>query len=118
MDWLVVKTFLTMMLIVGLMFAVLIIVRKYFYSRPQFADDNMRIITSLSLQPKKSIYLVKMFGKMMIVGVTDNSIAALGEVTDPEALKTIQAADSRNRGKGFAGVLSSFMQPMKGNSQK
>ncbi len=105
MDWMVVKAFLTMMMIVGLMFAILVVVRKYLFNRPNIPNDNMKVLSSLSLQPKKSIFLVKVFNKVMLVGISDNSIAALGEITDDETLEIIEASTRRKQMKGFTEIL-------------
>ncbi len=105
MDWLVVRAFLTMMMIVGLMFALLVVVRKYFFNRPNISNENMKVLSSLSLQPKKSIFLVKVFNKVMLVGISDNSIAALGEITDEETLEIIDATAQRKQMKGFSEIL-------------
>jgi flagellar biosynthetic protein FliO len=105
MDWLVVKAFLTMMMIVGLMFALLIVVRKYFFNKPHVSNNNMKVLSSLSLQPKKSIYLVKVFNKVMLVGTSDNSIAALGEITDDETLEMIETTQQKKQIGGFAELL-------------
>ncbi len=105
MDWLVVKAFLTMMMIVGLMFALLVVVRKYLFNRSNISNDNMKVLSSLSLQPKKSIFLVKVFNKVMLVGISDNSIAALGEITDDETLEIIESTAQRKQMKGFSEIL-------------
>ena len=105
MDWLVVRAFLTMMMIVGLMFALLVVVRKYFFNRPNISNENMKVLSSLSLQPKKSIFLVKVFNKVMLVGISDNSIAALGEITDEETLDIIDATAQRKQMKSFSEIL-------------
>ncbi|MCL5020483.1 MAG: flagellar biosynthetic protein FliO [Bacteroidetes bacterium] len=106
-----------MLLIVGLMFVVLVAVRKYLYKKPQFVDDNLKVLTSISLQPKKAIFLVKVFGRVMLVGVSDNAIAPLGEIMDPEALQKINEAGARRRGKGFSEILAS-LAPAKGTTQR
>ena len=105
MDWLILKTFLTLVFIVALMFGILFVVRKYLYVKPHFADDNLKVLTSLHLQPKKAVYLVKVFNKVMLVGVSDNSIAALGEITDSEVLHKLESTESTRRGKGFSEIL-------------
>ncbi|MCL4510594.1 MAG: flagellar biosynthetic protein FliO [Bacteroidetes bacterium] len=110
MDWLIVKTFLTMILIVGLMFALLIVARKYFYGKPHFVNENMKVLAAMNLQPKKAIYLVKVFNKALLVGVSDNAIASLGEITDSEVLQKLDAAGEKRRGKGFAEILKGFSQ--------
>ena len=105
MDWLVIRAFLTMMMIVGLMFALLVVVRKYLFNRPNISNENMKVLSSLSLQPKKSIFLVKVFNKVMLVGISDNSIAALGEITDEETLEIIDATAQRKQMKSFSEIL-------------
>ncbi len=108
MDWLVVRAFLTMMMIVGLMFALMIVARKYFSNKPRMTNDNMKVLSSLSLQPKKSIFLVKVFNKVMLVGVSDGSVSALGEITDEETLQLLQSSTQKKQMKGFADVLKGF----------
>ena len=105
MDWLILKTFMTLVFIIVLMFGVLIVVKKYFYAKPHFANENMKVLTSLHLQPKKAIYLVKVFNKIMLVGVSDNSIAALGEITDFDVLNKLETSGPVSRVKGFAEIL-------------
>ena len=63
MDGMVVKAFVTMLMIVGLMFGLLVVVRKYLFAKPGLADENMKVLSTISLQPKKAIYLVKIFDK-------------------------------------------------------
>jgi len=105
MSWLVVKTFLMLGFIFALMVGVLFVVRKYFYSKPQFASTDLKVLTSVHLQPKKTIFLVKVFNKVMLVGVSDSSIASLGEITDPETLNKLETGESSHRGKVFSEIL-------------
>lgn len=108
MDWMVVKAFMTMMIIVGLMFALLIAVRKFLFNKPHLNNDNLKVLSTLSLQPKKSIFIVKIFNKIMLVGVSDNSMAALGEITDDDTLKMLESADQKKQMKGFSEILKGF----------
>ena len=110
MDWLIVKTFLTMLVLIGMMFGLLLVVRKYFYTKPQFVNDNLKVLSSMSLQPKKSIYLVKVFDRVMLVGVSDNSIASLGEITDGDVLQKLEASGHKQGLKGFSEILRAFTQ--------
>ncbi|MCL4539914.1 MAG: flagellar biosynthetic protein FliO [Bacteroidetes bacterium] len=110
MDWLILKTFFTMVFIVGLMVVLLIVVRKYFYTKPRLMNDNMKILMTMNLQPKKAIYLVKVFGKVMLVGVSDSTISSLGEITDSEVLHQIETAGEVQKGKGFAEILKGLSQ--------
>jgi len=124
MDWLIIKTFLALALIVGLMFGVLFIMRKYIHAKPHFVNENLRILTSLAIaqkdpfgQPKKAIYVVKVFNKVLMVGVSDNSIASLGEITDSDVIQKLESAvDSTHKiSSSFAGqVKRSFAEILSG----
>lgn len=105
MDWMAVKAFMTMMIIIGLMFGLLIAVRKFLFKKPHLTNDNLKVLSTLSLQPKKSIFIVKVFNKVMLVGVSDNSMAALGEITDGETLKILESANQKKQMKGFSEIL-------------
>lgn len=105
MDWLIVKAFLTMLMIIGLMVGLLVVVRRYFYAKPRIADENLKVLSTISLQPKKAIYLVKVFNKVMLVGVSDSSMAALGEITDDESLQKLESAAQKKQMKGFSEIL-------------
>lgn len=108
MDGMVVKAFITMLMIVGLMFGLLVFVRKYVFAKPRIADENMKVLSTISLQPKKAIYLVKIFDKVMLVGVSDNSMAALGEITDGNVLEKLESATQKKSLKGFSEILKGF----------
>lgn len=109
---------MTLLFIFALMFGVLFIVRKYLHTKPHFVNDNLKILTSLHLQPKKAIYLIKVFDKVMLVGVSDNSISALGEISSSEILHKLEASESARHGKGFAEILSQWIPSGKGFSPK
>ncbi len=108
MDGLVIRAFVTMLTIVGLMFGLLVVVRRYLFSKPRIVNDNMKVLSTISLQPKKSIYLVKIFDKIMLVGVSDNSMAALGEITDGDVLDKLESAMQKKSMKGFSEILKGF----------
>jgi len=112
MDWLIFKTFLALVLIVGLMFVILFVLRKYFHAKPHFVNENLRILTSLAIsqkdpfgQPKKAIYVIKVFNKVMMVGMSENSIASLGEITDSDVIQKLESASSLQHRKSFAEIF-------------
>lgn len=110
MDWLILKTFLTLAFIVGLMILLLFVVRKYFYTKPRLTNADMKVLMTMNLQPKKAIYLVKIFSRVMLVGVSDNAMTALGEITDSEILQKIESSGDVQKGRGFAEILKGLTQ--------
>ncbi|MFZ1081865.1 MAG: flagellar biosynthetic protein FliO [Candidatus Kryptoniota bacterium] len=105
MDWLIFKTFLTLALIFGLMFVILFIMRKYFNTKPRFVNENLKVLTSLNIQAKKAVYIIKAFNKVIVVGVSDNAIASLGEITDTDVIQKLETTGGIQQRRSFADIL-------------
>jgi len=54
---------------------------------------NLKVLESAALGPNRSIHLVRVGGKVIVVGSTQEQITTLAEVTEPEELTKIQAGD-------------------------
>jgi len=50
------------------------------------------------------------FDRVMLVGVSDNSIASLGEITDGDVLRKLEASGQKQGLKGFSEILRAFTQ--------
>jgi flagellar biogenesis protein FliO len=48
------------------------------------ATAGMRVVGRLGLEPRRSIYLVKVGGRFLVIGVGDGPMAMLAEVERPE----------------------------------
>lgn len=110
MDWLIIKSLLTLSLIIALMFGLLIIAKKFFLSKPRFGNGEVRVVNMIALQPKKAIYLVKVFNRVILVGVSDNAIASLGEINDPDAVQKLEISAGKGSQGGFYEILKGFGQ--------
>jgi flagellar biogenesis protein FliO len=51
----------------------------------------MKIIGSMTLQPKRSVSVIKVMNKVLIVGVSEDGMHTLGEIGDEASLKQIEA---------------------------
>ncbi|MDF2873737.1 MAG: flagellar biosynthetic protein FliO [Sporomusa sp.] len=52
--------------------------------------NNGKIHTTLSLGPNRAVYVVEIAGKFMVLGVTEQTISLLKEITDPEDIEHLK----------------------------
>ncbi len=96
--WDVISMLFPIILIIGLLLAAL-----YFVKRKQLKIGgnsdlfNVRVLFTKSIMPKKYISFVRIGDKIMVLGVSDNSISVLKELDWDESYST----DSGNTAKSF-----------------
>jgi len=107
MGWVLLKTLASLVAVLGLMFGLVVVMKKYMYGF-QAARSSLISVDVLGqrlVQPKRSVVVVKVLNKIMIVGMTEAGMTLLGEINDADILhwidSTIAEAD------GPAGLPSS-----------
>lgn len=110
MEWVVVKTLLSLAAVITLMVAVVFVMKKYLYGNQSVSSPviDMRVIGTLMLQPKRTVSLVKVMNKILIVGVTEEGMRTLGEISDEESLRVVEenTASQASSTKWFAHLMS------------
>jgi len=99
---LVIKTIFSFSVVVILMFGFLYALRKFYLKIPNPSSLSMRIYARLQIQPKKSIYIVRILNKVLILGVAENSISILSEINDPEMIRILDELEIPETGKTVA----------------
>jgi flagellar protein FliO/FliZ len=91
MEWIVAKTFLSLAAVIALMIGVVFVMKKYVYGSQGSSSNTieMKIVGTIMLQPKRSVSVLKVMNKVLIVGVTEQGIQALGEIDDEQSLQEI-----------------------------
>ncbi len=91
MGWLLAKATLTLLLIIGLIFATVYLLRKYVYRgySGSGSAEGLRILSQIQIQPKKFIALLQVYNRLLIVGISDASMHTLTEFRDPEEVRAI-----------------------------
>jgi len=80
-------------IIVVLIYFSLWFLNKYVYHRKSLpGQQQIEVIGTTPLGPKKFIYLVKVFDRILVLGVTDNQISNLTEIADAEVIRKIKSA--------------------------
>lgn len=83
-------------------------------------DMFLRKVAAISIAPGKSVQIVTLLEHAYLLGVTENSIDLLGEITDKELVDAMNLNADRNennaRARNFSDVLSIFLNPKNAQS--
>ncbi|MCS7229926.1 MAG: flagellar biosynthetic protein FliO [Candidatus Kryptonium sp.] len=85
------KTILSFGVVVILIFSLSYFLKKFYPALSTSSDYGieMRIYKKLQIQPRKSIYLIKVLNKILVIGVSENSMNVLAEINDPEIVRVL-----------------------------
>lgn len=98
-----IKLLLPLILICLLLFGVLIFVKRYSFKRDGSNQFNIKVLSSQMIMPKKFISVVRVNDKMLVLGVSENSITMLKEF---EAAEEFPIEDNKTKLPGsFAEIL-------------
>jgi len=106
--YLLVKSILTLLFILGLLYAALWALRKYMGKTgapAKGAKAAVRVITTAFLGPKRNIAVVEVAGEVLVLGLTPQSITFLAKVEDAGAKEEL-----RKIGDGRKKPLLGFLQ--------
>ncbi len=86
--------FSSILIVIGLLYLFLYLLRRFF-QRPGGlgpASGQFQLLQQFHLGPKKHLALVKVCGRVLLLGVTEGSINTLLEISDETELKNILAS--------------------------
>ena len=78
----IVKAFIPLIVIIGLLYGVLLFIKKYgiTFKGNKAGSVPISVLSSQMIMPKKFISVVKVADKLLILGVSDGSITLLKEL--------------------------------------
>ena len=78
----IIKSFIPLVLILGLLFGVLVLVRKYSFSLggKKQRSINVDVIYNQLILPKKYLSLIRVQDKLLVLGISENNITLLKEL--------------------------------------
>lgn len=76
----ILKLVFPLFLIVALLYGVLLFVKKYQFKGTKLSSENLKIVTTLMLMPKKYLSVVKVSDKVLILGLSEQNITLLKEM--------------------------------------
>ena len=107
------KTVLSLILVVVLVYVGTFVFKRFVHRPRREGGAFVRIIGSTMLGPKKSIYLVEVEDRVLVLGVTDASISFLTELENQPADGTQDLTRPKESGiskRGFRQVLDSLLK--------
>jgi len=100
------KLGVVLLVIVALIYATMIVLRKMSLGRSGFAGGkgSLEVLERSYFAPKKFVCLLRVEKKVLLVGVAENSINLLADVSDQE-FGALEAAHRKAAGKSFGSYL-------------
>jgi flagellar biogenesis protein FliO len=87
-----IKTLVALVAVLGVMFLVVLLMKKYFLSGPHGASEvvEIEVLSQRSLQPKRQLFVVKVLNKVLVLSSTEHGIQAVGEIDDEAVIQSIE----------------------------
>ena len=83
----------TLILVLGLIFVVFYLVKKFGLRNSVFGGEGkpIKVLSTGFLAPRKSIALVEVAGDILVVGISNDQISLLSNVQDPDRIEQIKS---------------------------
>jgi flagellar biogenesis protein FliO len=92
MEWIIVRTLLSLAAIIALMLGLAFVVKKYMHAgkggRRSLVD--VELLGHRSLQPRTAVYVLRVLNRVIVVGTTEHGMQTLSEMSDPETLAAVE----------------------------
>ncbi len=91
LGWMLAKTVFSLLLIIALIFGLVFVMKRYFGQQlpGSMGREGFQILAKFPLQPKQSLMLVKVFERILLLGVTESSITLLAEFEPNQDIQKI-----------------------------
>lgn len=103
----ILKLFLILGILLGIMYFMLRLVRKYLYSFDKGTAGKVKIniLATKGIAPKKAVSVIRVENKVYVLGVSDESITVIDKMERDEPEEEIQVTLPEN--KNFLNILKS-----------
>lgn len=76
-------------------------------------NDSLKVLQTTYLAPKRSVSLVKIANRSIIIGVTENQLSLLGELSEEETAEIEMSAETSREPDKFGRFLNSAIEKIK-----
>jgi flagellar biogenesis protein FliO len=92
MEWIILRTLLSLAAIVALMLGLAYLVKKYLHAGKGVRRSliDVELLGHRSLQPRTAVYVIKVLNRVIVVGASEHGMQTLSEITDPEVLASVE----------------------------
>ncbi|HCV44148.1 MAG TPA: hypothetical protein DGH68_11740 [Bacteroidetes bacterium] len=122
MEWMLVKTLFSLAAVLVLMAGIVFVMKKYVY-KGQTSNGSVVSVDVLGhrlLTPKRSVQVIKVLNKIIVVGVTEGGMTSLGEIDDEDILREIgeRMEDRTKTPSNFSDYVEKYMRTVSWNRSK
>ena len=80
--WDIVKVFVILLIMLGVMYLLLYLVKKYLYSFDKKGSNTLKIkvLSTQTILPKKYVSIIKFHDQLYLIGISDQSINLLDKL--------------------------------------
>ena len=103
------RSFFALFILIAVVYAGVVIIKKFGHGKVNKKGDIISIAGSTYLGPKKSIFLVDIHDKRLVLGVTDTSIQLLTQFDRPEQDAVVEKTGQPGSA-AFSSLLNNFMR--------
>ena len=109
-TWDVIQIFLILAIMMGVMYVLLYLVKKYFYSfeKKGGADSRVQILSTQAILPKKYVSVIKFNDAVYLLGVSDQSVNLIDKL-DPTYSDNSEIEENKPEKLNFLQLLKSNM---------
>lgn len=97
-----------LVVVLGLIYASATLARRYLLKVPSGSQGLLRVLDSTMIAPKKSVYVVEIAGRVLLIGTTESAMSTLTQFDDPETVASL-VASARPSGIGFQRYLEASL---------
>lgn len=93
----------------------LFVLRKMMGKRHHAITDSgaLQVLQTVHLAPRRSVSLIKVANRAVLIGVTDNQLSVLTELSEEETSEIIQASQSSLEPEQFGKFFATAMQKIR-----
>ncbi|MDR2901410.1 MAG: flagellar biosynthetic protein FliO [Treponema sp.] len=105
--FLILRMILVLVLSAAAIYALVFFVKKISLPK-KIQDPYLKVLSSASLGPNRSVHVISLGEKAWLVGSADNSVSLISEIDDKETIDAMLLDDSRNSANGNTGRFIDF----------
>ena len=114
------STIIKFILATAICIMIILLMKKYMGAASHFSQgDNIKVLDYQMIAADKYIYIVEIYSKLFVLGVSGAGISNISEITDRETIDAIKLKSDKNiKGKMFSEYLQKFMPSDKPDSEQ
>ncbi len=117
----ILKSIFSLSVVIVLIIGFVMFIKKFVYNRSgsNISNGLIKVINTTYIAPKKSINLVKIMDRILVVGITENQMQTLAEFKEEEIPDSIIETRKRNGSiKQFSNYFNMFFDKVRKRNHK